>query len=43
MNSDTVGADSLAAEILNFTQEYQTELSKAKKEIKKNLKKQITN
>lgn len=42
MNEDTIGADSLAAEILNFTQEYQTELSNAKKEVKKNLKKQIT-
>lgn len=42
MNEDTIGADTLAAEILNFTQEYQTELNNAKTEIKKNLKKQIT-
>lgn len=37
MNQDIIGADSLAAEILNFTQEYQTTLNEAKTEIKKNL------
>lgn len=39
MNNDTFTADSIAAEILKFTSEYQTELNNAKKEIKKNSKK----
>ena len=30
MNNDLLGADSLAAEILSFTQEYQTTLNEAK-------------
>jgi hypothetical protein len=42
MNSDTVAADSAAAEILNFTKEYQNEINTAKDEIKKNIKKAIT-
>ena len=37
MNNDLLGADSLAAEILSFTQEYQTTLNEAKEQIKKNL------
>ena len=42
MNTETVAADSAAAEILNFTQEYQHEINTAKEEIKKNIKKVIT-
>lgn len=39
MNNDTLNADTLAAQILSLTGEYQTELTNAKIEIKKNLKK----
>lgn len=38
MNSETFAADTLAAEILKFTSEYSAELTKAKAEVKKNLK-----
>lgn len=38
INADTISADTLAAEVLKFTSEYQSELSLAKKEVKKNLK-----
>ena len=38
MNTETVAADSIAAEILALTRDYQLELATAKKEVKKNLK-----
>lgn len=41
MNNETFAADTLAAEILNFTQEYAQELANAKREVKKNSKKII--
>lgn len=42
MNQDTIGADGIAAQILQFTSEYQQELNKAREEIKKNLKTKTT-
>lgn len=42
MNYDTVAADSIAAEILKFTQDHQTIISEAAKEIKKNSKTKTT-
>lgn len=37
MNQDIIGADSLAAEILSFTEEYQKTLNEAREQVKKNL------
>lgn len=39
MNQEVLAADTLAAEIFQFTSEYQSELELAKKEVKKNSKK----
>lgn len=38
MNAETLAADSIAAQILAFTSEYQNEINNAKTEIKKNSK-----
>lgn len=37
INQDLIGADSLAAEILSFTEEYQKTLNEAREQVKKNL------
>ena len=42
MINETFAADMLAAEIINFTRDYQIELSKANEEVKKNIKRKIT-
>lgn len=42
MINETLAADMLAAEIINFTKDYQLELSKANEEVKKNIKRKIT-
>lgn len=45
MNEELIAADTIAAEVLQFTTDYQTELSNAKTQIKKNTKnktKQLT-
>jgi hypothetical protein len=42
MNYDTAAADTVAAEIFKFTQEHQTTLGEAAKEIKKNSKTKTT-
>ena len=38
INNDLVAADSIAAQIIQYTQEYNEELTKAKAEVKKNSK-----
>lgn len=42
MNQDVLGADTIAAQVLQFTSEYQQELATARAEVKKNLKKKIS-
>ena len=42
MINETFAADMLAAEIINFTRDYQIEIARANEEVKKNIKRKIT-
>ena len=42
MINETFAADMLAAEIINFTRDYQLEIARSTEEVKKNIKRKIT-